>query len=355
MIVKGLKWMLNSSSPFYIKPRWDPEFFKWALHFKNAATSQRVEDAIPVLKTLNLKSQFLYEELLASLDFDFHYEKKGVLLAYGTEKTEEEELLIAERARKEGLEVECLSKEKLQGLEPVFSDFVLGAVHYECDSHTTPNEFMQHLKSWLLANGVLIERHQKVTGFRIENKRIRAVETQNRHFEADEFVLAGGSWTSALVNSLGLYVPIQGGKGYSMDVHRETGIRVPAILVEAKVAVTPMKGFSRFAGTMEFSGNNTLVRKERVEALANAVKKYYRSVEIQQQEKERAVSGLRPVSPDGLPFIGKTQKYENLTLAAGHAMMGWSLGPITGKLVTQGITKEKTSVDLRPFHPERFR
>ncbi|MEH6679049.1 MAG: FAD-dependent oxidoreductase [Sediminicola sp.] len=354
MISKGLKWMLNSSSPFYIKPRWDTDFFRWALDFKRSANVQRVENAIPALKELNLQSQILYEELLATLDFEFHYEKKGVLLAYGTPKAEEEELEVAHRAVKEGLEVDCLSKEALHELEPVFSDHVTGAVHYKCDSHTTPNEFMGQLKSWLVTMGANFELRQQVKGFQVQNGHITGVETQNNLFTADEYVLASGSWTSPLVRSLGLYIPVQGGKGYSMDVYRETGIAVPAILVEAKVAVTPMKGFSRFAGTMEFSGNNSLVRRERVEALASAVKKYYRSVEIQPKEKEGAVSGLRPVSPDGLPFIGKTLKYDNLTLAAGHAMMGWSLGPITGKLVTQGITKEKTTVDLRPFRPERF-
>ncbi|WNH09861.1 NAD(P)/FAD-dependent oxidoreductase [Thalassobellus suaedae] len=120
-------------------------------------------------------------------------------------------------------------------------------------------------------------------------------------------------------------MPIQGGKGYSMDVHRPTGITIPTILLEAKAAITPMDGFTRFAGTMEFSGNNTLVKKERVEALANAAKKYYKNIEINEEERANATSGLRPVSPDGVPFIGKTSKYNNLTIAAGHAMMGWSL------------------------------
>ena len=139
-----------------------------------------------------------------------------------------------------------------------------------------------------------------------------------------------------------------------MDVHRNTGITMPAILVDVKVAVTPMEGFTRFAGTMKFSGNIHLVRKERVEALAGAVKNYYADFEINQEEKERATSGLRPVSPDGLPYIGKTSKYDNLTIAAGHSMMGWSLGPITGKLVTEGMTKSTPSVSLKPLSPERF-
>lgn len=355
IITQGLKWMLNSSSPLYIKPRWDVDFFKWALLFKKSATKSNVQRSIPLLKELNLKSQFLFEEMLSSLDFAFHYEKKGVLMVYSTAKSEEEEHMMAERAAVEGLDVSCLSKGELEELQPVFSDYVKGAVHYKCDAHTTPNHFMDQMKTWLRSKGVTFEFGQKVDGFAIKNNKIVAAKTEKAVFDADEFVLACGSWTSKLASLLNLKIPIQGGKGYSMDVFRPTGISVPAILLEAKVAVTPMENFSRFAGTMEFSGNNTIVEKQRVEALAKAVKTYYRGVEINQEEKNKATSGLRPVSPDGLPFIGKTSKYDNLTIAAGHAMMGWSLGPITGKLVTQAISKEKFAVDMGLLSPERFK
>ncbi len=355
IITQGLKWMLNSSSPLYIKPRWDVDFFKWALLFKKSATKSNVQRSIPLLKELNLKSQFLFEEMLSSLDFAFHYEKKGVLMVYSTAKSEEEEHMMAERAAEEGLDVSCLSKGELEELQPVFSNYVKGAVHYKCDAHTTPNHFMDQMKTWLRSKGVTFELGEKVDGFAIKNNKIVAAKTEKAVFDADEFVLACGSWTSKLASLLNLKIPIQGGKGYSMDVFRPTGISVPAILLEAKVAVTPMENFSRFAGTMEFSGNNTIVEKQRVEALAKAVKTYYRGVEINQEEKNKATSGLRPVSPDGLPFIGKTSKYDNLTIAAGHAMMGWSLGPITGKLVTQAISKEKFAVDMGLLLPERFK
>ena len=172
--------------------------------------------------------------------------------------------------------------------------------------------------------------------------------------EADQFVLAAGCWTSSLAKALNLNIPIQGGKGYSINVNRQTGVVIPAILVEAKVAVTPMDNFTRFAGTMEFSGNNSIIRKPRVSAIANSVESFYKHIEITEEERTAAVSGLRPVSPDGLPYIGRSQSYNNLIVAAGHSMMGWSLGPITGKLVTQILTGEKTSVNLDPFKVERF-
>lgn len=355
IITQGLKWMFNSSSPFYIKPRADIDFFKWALHFKKSATNKNVEKSIPVLKELNLKSQTLFENMINELDFSFHYEKKGVLMAYATKGCEEEEHEVAERAMKEGLDVSVLNKTELQELEPVLSDKVIGAVHYKCDSHMTPNHFMPKLKTWLEKNGVVFKTNETVTDFSIKNNNITSVTTENATYEADDFVLASGSWTTELASKLKLNIPVQGGKGYSMDVHRPTGITIPTILLEAKVAITPMDKFTRFAGTMEFSGNNTFVRKERVEALANAIKSYYTDIEINPDERANATSGLRPVSPDGVPFIGKTSKYNNLTVAAGHAMMGWSLGPITGQLVAELVANKNTSVNVSPLAPERFK
>lgn len=354
MITKGLKWMFNSSSPFYIKPRLDTEFFKWALHFKRAATAQNVERSIPVLKHLNLKSKELYEEMLFSADFPFHYSNEGLLMAYKSPEGEEEELKIAERAVTEGLEAQQLDNTELRRLQPAFSKKIIGAIHYKCDSHTTPQQFMASLKNWLENNGVAFYLQQEVRKINTFRGKIISVETQDLSLEANEFVLATGSWTSGLAKDLGLNIPIQGGKGYSTNVYRNLDISIPAILVEAKVAVTPMNSFTRFAGTMEFSGNNTIIRKNRIEAIAKAVNTYYPEIKLSEKEKAAAVSGLRPVSPDGLPFLGRSGIYSNLTLGAGHGMMGWSLGPITGKLIAQTISQKKTLVNMQPFNPDRY-
>ena len=354
MITKGLKWMLNSASPFYIKPRFDPEFFKWAMHFKRAATAQKVEQAIPVLKALNVKSRELYEEILSTAEFPFHYVNDGLLMVYNSSEGEKEELKIAERASEEGLEAQQLSNLELRKLQPAFSKNIIGAVHYKCDSHTTPPLFMSSMKSWLEKNGVSFHLQEEVIKIHTFQKKIISVETGNQDFDADEFVVATGCWTSGLARNLGLNIPIQAGKGYSTNVYRPLEIDIPAILVEAKVAVTPMEGFTRFAGTMEFSGNNNIIRKNRIEAIANAVNNYYPSIALSEEEKANAVSGLRPVSPDGLPFIGRSGLFENLTFGAGHGMMGWSLGPITGKLITQTITGEKQLVNTQSLNPDRF-
>jgi len=116
-----------------------------------------------------------------------------------------------------------------------------------------------------------------------------------------------------------------------------------------------MNGFTRFAGTMELSGINTIVRTERVEAIANAAEAYYQQLKITAAEKKATHFGNRPISPDGLPYIGKSSSYDNLFLATGHAMMGWSLGPATGKLISELMTNKKTSIPTEAFNPDRFR
>ena len=132
-----------------------------------------------------------------------------------------------------------------------------------------------------------------------------------------------------LSKKLGLKILLQAGKGYRINTFRETGITLPAILAEAKAAVTPMNGFTRFAGTMEISGINHNINKVRVEAIANAATRYYPEISLSTEEKNEAACGLRPVTPDGLPYIGKSEKCKNLTIATGHAMMGWSMATAT--------------------------
>ncbi|WP_424495346.1 NAD(P)/FAD-dependent oxidoreductase [Salinimicrobium sp. GXAS 041] len=354
MVNQGLKWMWKSTSPFYIKPRWDLEFFDWAWKFKKSSTKAHVERSIPVLKEISLKSNTLYEEILETVDFDTHYRKDGLLTVFQTEKAKKTEIEKGKKIQSENLDVEVLSKNEVLDMQPVLDEKILGAVYYKCDAHSTPGDFINRFGDWLARNGVNLNFNEEVTELVKEGNNIIGVKTNSTYYEADLFVLAAGSWSPQLAKKLGLNIPIQGGKGYSLDVFRETGITLPAILAESKVAVTPMNGFTRFAGTMEFSGNNNIIRKERVRAIARAAQNYYKNIELTGKEMESARSGLRPVSPDGLPFIGKTSHYDNLIIAAGHAMIGWSLGAITGKLISQIATNQKPLVNLDPFKPERF-
>ncbi len=353
-ISQGIKWMFNSASPFYIKPRWDTDFFKWTWYFHRSSTKEKVEKAIPVIKDINLLSRGLYEDMKASGDMGtFHLERKGLLMLYKTDASFEHEMEVAQKASALGLEVKELSKAELDCMEPNVKIDAKGAIHYECDGHTTPTEFMPKLLAFLKAVGVTVRTNEEVSDILTKNNRITQIVTSKGSYSADEVVLAAGSWSSGLARKLHIKLPLQGGKGYRINVPRPTGITIPAILMESSMAVTPMQGFTRFAGTMEFSGINNVIRKERVLAIANGARKFYPELEITHEEIADAQTGLRPVSPDGLPYIGRSKDFANLTFATGHAMMGWSLGPATGKLVSEVIGNTKTSMDISAFNPDR--
>jgi D-amino-acid dehydrogenase len=353
MINKGIKWMFNPTSPFYIKPRLNADFLKWTWAFKKSATASKVEKAIPVIKAINILSRDLYEDIKASNTFNFHYERKGLLMCYQSDKVGEAEWKIGKRGIEEGLGVKNLTKKEVDVLEPNANLNVKGAIYFDSDAHMTPTDFMPEMVKYLKTKGVVFYANEDVKDIEVTNGTVSKIITNKQELKADEVVLAAGSWSPLLTKKMGLQIPIQAGKGYRINVNRETGITIPAILCEAKVAVTPMQGFTRFAGTMEIAGINHNINPIRVQTIANAAKNYYTNLNISEEEKESADCGLRPCSPDGLPYIGKSSKCNNLTIATGHAMMGWSLGPATGKLVSEIISEKKATLDLSPFNPDR--
>lgn len=352
MISKGLKWMFNPSSPFYVKPKMDLDFLQWAWAFKKSATPKKVAKAIPVIKDINLLSRDLYEEIKKSKEFDFQYDRKGLLMCYQSDAVGEAEWEIGKQGIAEGLYAQNLSKAEVKKIEPNVDYNIKGAIYFDCDAHMTPNEYMHKMIAYLKSVGVQFIQ-ESVEDFKVHNGKIKGIKTSKQTITADEFVLAAGTWSSKFVKKLGIKIPLQAGKGYRINTEKPTGITIPAILAEAKVAVTPMKGFTRFAGTMELGEMNHQINPVRVNAIAKAAEQFYNGLKIKPIEISNAKSGLRPCSPDGLPYIGKSEKCNNLTIATGHAMMGWSLGPATGKLVTEVISGKKTSLDLKPFHPDR--
>jgi len=355
MIQKGLKWMFNSSSPFYLKPRLDLDFIDWLWKFYQSATPGNVERSIPVIRDINILSKDLYSDMHNSMEMgNFQLDESGVLMLYKTNKAGDHEAAVAQRLIADGLDVSLLNRQQLDQLQPDLNEEVLGAIHYKCDAHTTPTELMPKLKTYLESKGVEFI-HEEVIDFRYDGSSIKEAITTQNNYAAEAVVMAAGSWSQGILKKLKLHMPIQAGKGYRIDLYRETPVKYSAIFLEAKCAITPMKGFTRFAGTMELSGINNKVRKERVEAIAKASENHYNNLKITEEEKNAARFGNRPVSPDGLPYIGKSKDFDNLYLATGHAMMGWSLAPATGKLISELLTNKKTSMSIEAFHPDRFR
>jgi D-amino-acid dehydrogenase len=350
---KGLRWMFNSASPLYIKPRLNSDFLNWVWAFNKSCHANHVKKAAPVIRDISVLSQKLYEEIKTTEHFTAHYEKKGLLMLCQTQKLLDEELKMAELAVELGLDAKGISADEIRELEPNVEINAIGAAYFKCDHHSTPNEFMTEMKTYLKQVGVTFYTNEKVEDIHVNQQNITALKTNKQTLVGDEIVLAAGSWSSLLSKKLGLNLLLQAGKGYRINTESDTNITIPAILAEAKAAVTPMQGFTRFAGTMEIAGINHNINKARVEAIANAATRYYPNLKLTQKEKDNAACGLRPVSPDGLPYIGKSKTCQNLTIATGHAMMGWSMATATGLLVSQIISNKKTQLDLEPFHPDR--
>lgn len=355
MVAQGIRWMFNKKSPFYVKPSLNANLISWGLKFMKSATPQHVEKAAASLLPLNLYSKRLYEEWSREPDFDFALENKGILMYFKTEKVAEEEIHLAERAVRLGLDVAALNKDEVQALEPETELDILGAVHYRCDAHLHPNKLIPQLLSHLKAAGVAIRGNNAVKQVVTEKGKVKKVVTDDGEYEADAVVMAGGSWLPQLAKMVRLPLPLMPGKGYSFTYKEpQKKLNIPAILCEARVAITPMNGHMRYGGTMEMAPVNNRINLNRVEGIVESVPKYFPGIRLDMPKEKDIWFGFRPCTPDGLPYLGRTEKIDNLIVAGGHAMMGLSLGPASGKVVADLANGQKPEVNINAFRPERF-
>ena len=356
-VAQALRWMFNPVSPFYIRPRWDAELFSWGLKFWRAANAQHVRRAAPLLRDLALASRNCYDEFAAEPENDFGLAKRGLLMLCREQHTLDEEGKTAEQSRALGIPAEVLDANQTAKLDPGARLAIAGAVHFPLDCHLSPERFMAALQAQLERLGVKFLWDSEVLEWKTENhERIRAATISgNREIEADEFVLCGGSWSPGLARQLGLKIPIQAGKGYSLTLPQPRQLpQICSILVEGRIAVTPMGNALRVGGTMEMDGLSEEINPLRVRGIIDSFCKYFPDFQPDDFSGVQPWHGLRPCSPDGLPFIGRAGQFSNLSVATGHAMLGMTLGPISGKLIAQIISGEKPPFDLSLLSPNRY-
>lgn len=356
VITQGLKWLLNSKSPFYIKPRLNIELGQWLWHFYRAANKKQVKKSMPILYAFNKQSKELYQTLAADNHFNFGFEERGLLMLYKTTKQAKKEQELADKAYQLGLKAEILDKNGLQKLEPKMDLDVLGGIYFPDDAHLHPNQFMRQMKVILRKQGVQFISHTSINDFNIKGSKVESlVDTQGRIIPVEKVLITAGSWSSKLLKKIGIKIHLQDGKGYSLTLNSPT-LRptIPTILSEAKVAITPMGEDLRIGGTLELSGLSNTINQKRVEGIVESIPAYYKNLKIDHSPQTKIWKGYRPCTPDGLPYIGQSKALSNLFVGTGHGMMGLSLGPATGKLLSQIITQQKTMLDLRPFRLDRF-
>jgi D-amino-acid dehydrogenase len=354
VVPQALKWMWDPESPFYIKPRLSSDLAGWGLKFWRAATASHVRRSAPLLRDLHLASRACYEELAERSD-DFGLVREGLLMLCRTPHGLEEEAATAEKARRLGIPAEVIDARRTAELDPGIRMDAAGAVYYPRDCHLTPQRLMARLTHELEGAGAEFIWHADVTGWRTGNGRVDAALTNRGEIAGDEYVLACGSWSPGLVRDLRLHVPMQAGKGYSLTLSNPRQMpKLCSICTEARIAVTPMGSSLRFGGTMEISGLDTTVNHARVRGIIKAVPHYFPDFSQEDFAGIQPWRGLRPCSPDGLPYVGRTARWKNFLVATGHAMMGVSLAPITGKLVAEIVSGEQPSIDISGLSPDRY-
>lgn len=356
IVSQGLKWMLNSRSPFYVQPSLNGALIDWGFKFMRSATQKNVDNAAIPLRDIALMSQKEYESWAALPGFNFAYQHKGLLEIFQTQKVASHAKHTVEKGKKLGLDVDLLDYEAMQQLEPQTKINGLGAIFFKCDAHLYPNKLMQNLIAYLKQQSVQLLENEEVTGFEKKQKNVTRVITTSNAFDADAVVVASGSWSRETAALLDTKIPLMPGRGYSITLENAPyQLNYPAILSEGRVAVTPMDGNKiRFGGTMEVVSTKAAPRYNRVEGILKAVKDFLPSFDIPRPSDDKIWYGYRPCSADGLPYIGRISKFNNVVVATGHAMLGLSLGAGTGRLVAEIINEQPTSIDLSAFAVERF-
>lgn len=354
IIAKGMKWMMSSTSPFYIKPRLNMDLIKWGLTFWKRSGQSTMERNIPHMNAILQLSRELTSEIKNDLGNNFRMEEKGCLMLYKSELTEKHEIELAKEAAELNIETQIFNAKEIQQMEPDVEVNVRGGILYPIDCHLHPGDLMATIKKYLDDNGVEFKLNTTITGFEKNAGVITKIITDNGDVTGDEYLLATGSWLPLVTKDLEIEILLQAGKGYSMTFENVSrNIKYPAILVDDRVAMTPMGADLRMGGTMEISGLGSPTLMKRVNSIFSAAKSYYPNLPVEFPKPEKIWSGLRPLSPDGLPYIGRHSAYKNLVIAGGHAMLGISLAAATGKLIEEIIAHKKTSIDTSAFDVER--
>jgi D-amino-acid dehydrogenase len=353
VIRHALPWLLDVESPLYIKPRLSLELLRWLWRFRAACRADATRAGFELRRALALASLERHAALakLDAIAGDFC--QRGLLMAYRSEQALREAQTEIDWLDARGGGARWLTTHDLRARIPALAANLAGGIEFPMDAHLRPDTFVRSLIAAAEQRGLLVHRNTEVIGLEWSRRAPVRVQTTRGDFTADELILAAGAYTTELARQVGLRVPIQAAKGYSITVERpDQHPDLPVMLAEAHVAVTPFEDTLRFAGTLELGGLDLRIDMRRVEALRRAVRTYLPGLEATPMRE--IWRGLRPMTPDDLPILGRPKGSSGLILASGHGMDGMALGPISGELIAQLAAGEAPRFDLAPFSPDRF-
>lgn len=356
IVWQGIKWMMDNKSPFYIKPRFNGNLLKWSYLFWKNASKKNVQNNASHLFNLLKLSRELSIDIHNELGQNFGLWKDGCLMLFTNKASRVHEIELAKQAKRDySMDVPVLDNNELREMDPLISKNVLGGAYYDLDCHLNPMEMMFTLKQHLISKGVTFHHGQNIKTFEKSGVKVTRVITENTSFDAENVIIAAGSWSSEISRHLGIQIPLEAGKGYSFTYKNQLkNIRYPAILVDHRVAMTPFGSDLRVGGTMELSGINHKISQNRIPPIIHAANHYYDELHLEIPSIEKVWSGLRPVSPDGLPYIGRDHYFQNVYLGCGHAMIGISSAAATGLLLSQMISGQTPEIAMDVFRVNRF-
>jgi D-amino-acid dehydrogenase len=352
-VQRELGLMLRGKSELYIGFPPDLPRIRWLLNFAGKCTHRHVKHAMAARKQLLTRSAQLYEVLFETNGLEADRECNGVLMVYAQEQGWRDYTSTNTLLRPHGYHAEPVRGKELAQLEPALKPHLYGAWYHPKDSHLRPDRLLDSWSRLLLRRGVAIHEGTSLKYFHHTPGEISAVETDQGKIQADHYVLAAGVWSPSVLRPLGFSLPIEPGKGYSITMAAPPGApRIPCYLHEKRTVATPWRSGYRLGGIMELCGHNSRLDPRRIDHLRNVASEYLKAPLGDPVHEEW--TGMRPMTYDELPIIGRVPRFPNLLLATGHGMLGLSTAPGTGELVAELVAGKKSHLDPTPFRTDRF-
>jgi len=352
VLAQGLR-LLSPKSPLYVKPRWDGELLRWLWLFRRACNEQDSKTGFRVLLEMKRRSLEILRELCASGGLASTFTERGMVLAFKTPQTFEKACRSVPQSVAGGVPLRILGPGELRALEPDVEFDVCGALYNEEGAYLHLPDLVREFARTLEGMGVEIQAQTEVVGFEAANGNVAQVRTTRGDFRPGEIVVAAGIWSADCARKLDIRLELQPAKGYTITVKAPGNApRLPVVLSEGRVAITPLGDRLRFGGTLELSGMNSTDSRQRMDGILRTVRAYLPRLE--HTEPLETWSGLRPCTPDSLPFVGRAERYRNLSIACGHGHIGMGLAPVSGRLIAQIVAGDQPDLDLAPLRVGRY-
>lgn len=354
MIGVALRSIVHADAPLYLDPRLDGPRLRWLLGFARHCNWRDFHAATHARLAILQRSRRLLGELVRDEGLDCEFSEQGTLHVYRTDRLRQaDEKGHAALLEKLGVTVQRLDGAEVEAMEPALKPGVAGGVLHPQDASLRPDRYAAELARRVLERGGTIESGACIEGFITDGTRITGVRTSRGAFRGERIVMALGAWSPLLARQLGLRLPMQPGKGYSITWDRPAlAPRRALSLREPSVCVTCWSDGFRLGSTMEFSGYRTGLNRTRLEALRRGA-----AANLREPAGGRLLEewwGWRPMSVDEVPIIGPSTRWTNLCLATGHGMLGVSMSAATGELVASLLAGTPALLDATPYAPSRF-